>query len=132
MAIVEGAQDFVSRIHHRELVEEDITEAVGRIVTLPGVEILVAEEGEIVAGLGLMFVPSIWNQHVMTADELFFWASPDAPFRAAYRLFERAMERIDERGAIPFFRALSSSPKGVDRMYRKFGLQPFETAYTRL
>lgn len=134
LAIDDGARDFVRRVAFRRLMPDDdaLTGAVARILTLDGVEILVADDdGTIVGGIGLLFAPYLWNPGVLTADELFWWAAPDAPYRAAHKLFRAAMARIEERGAEPLFRALTTSPEGVDRMYRRAGLVPIEIVYAR-
>ena len=133
LAIMDGAKDFVSRMERPDLVPADdaaFTEAVGYTLDLPGVEVLVVEhEGEIVAGLGLLFTPYNWNRAITVANELFWWASPDAPHRAAFEVFMAGMKMIRERGALPMFHALTSSPKGVDRAYRRAGMEPVETVY---
>lgn len=133
LAIMAGAKDFAARVAFGDLLpqsEEGFTAAVGRIVTLPGVEILVVEHDEqIVAGIGLLYVPFLWNPDLTVADELFWWASKDAPYRAATALLTEAMTIIRGQGAVPMFRALSTSPQGVDRLYQRLGLMPIETAY---
>lgn len=135
LAIMSGAQDFVSRIEFSELLPqgEGLVEAVARIVAMDGMEILVAEHnGKVVAGLGIYYTPYMWNQDIIIADELFWWSAPDAPFRAAAGLFHAAMERIESRDAVPVFRALTTSSKGVERMYRREGLKPMETVFSRI
>lgn len=135
LAIVEGATDFMARVPFPGMMPdaEDIGEAVGRIVTLDGIEILVADhEGVIVAGIGFLYTPFLWNPAITIADELFWWAAPGAPFKAARMLFDTAIARAEERGARPVFRSLSNSPKGVERLYRKAGMQSIETTFVRV
>jgi hypothetical protein len=92
----------------------------------------VEHEGEIVAGIGIQYASLLWNPEILTANELFWWAKEDAPFRTGRLVIDEAMKRIDQRGAIPVFRALETSPKGVEKLYRKFGMVPIETTFMRL
>ena len=133
LSILEGAQDFISRtpfIHLMPDNEQDLLNVLGRILTLENVEVMVVEhKRKVVAGLGFLFTPYHWNPKVLVADELFWWASKDAPFGAAYKLIYWSLNRVKDKGAIPIFHMLSTSPKGVDRIYRRLGLNPSETAY---
>lgn len=132
--IIEGARQFAARAPLRALLPDGtgLVEAIGRVVTLEQVEIVVAEHaGEVVAGLGVAYIPHLWNQDVTVAEELFWWAFPGAPMRAGRAVFDEALRRMDARGAVPLFRALSTSPAGVDRMYRRAGLEAVETTYMR-
>ena len=135
LQIVDGAKDFASRVAFQHLLpdaEWQLTAAIGRVVTLSGFTALVAEDdGRIVGGIGLLFAPFLWNPAITVADELFWWTAPDAPFRTAKTLLTEALALIDARGAVPTFRALATSPAGVDRAYRRMGLVPLETVYMR-
>lgn len=135
-AIMDGAIDFRERVAFRELLpadDDDFTRAIGRIVTLDGIEILLAESGGRVVGcLGILYAPYIWNPNRLSAEELFWWTARDAPLRTAWRLFTTTMARIDERQAIPVFRALTNSPAGVARLYEKSGMEPTETVFMRI
>lgn len=134
LAIMDGARDFASRIALRHLLPQDdaaFIKAVGFIVSLDGMEILLAEhEGRVVGGIGILYVPYMWNNAILVADELFWWCSTEAPFRTARKLIDEAMQKIKERDAIPFFRSLTTSPLGVERLYKKIGFKPIETAWT--
>ncbi len=134
LAIVDGARDFADRVTFTHLFptgDKEFTAAVGRIVTLPGVEILVADyEGKVVGGIGMLYAQYMWNPSKSVADELFWWAARDAPFRAAWYLIHEVMRRVRERKAIPMFRALMTSPPGVEQIYRKFGMGPLEIVFT--
>lgn len=135
LAIYDGARDFISRVPYPEMMpdEEGTAEAIGRIITMENVEILVVEhEGKVVAGMGFLYTPSLWNPAITIAEELFWWAGRDAPFKAARMLFDAAMQRIEEQGATPVLHALSNSPDGVERLYRKAGLLPVETTFVRV
>lgn len=135
-AIMDGARDFASRIAFRSLLPNDdaaFTEAVARIMALDGLEAIVAEhEGLVVAGIGVLFAPYLWNPAVTVGDELFWWAARDAPYGAGPKVAEEALRRIEERGAVPLFRALQTSPRGVGRFYRRIGLQPVEVSFMRI
>ena len=132
--IVRGAREFAEQAPLRALLPEGdaLTESIGLVVTLEQVEIVLAEhDGRVVAGLGVAYVPHLWNQSVTVAEELFWWAFAGAPMRAGRAVFDEALRRIDARGAVPMFRALSTSPPGVDRLYRRSGMDPVETTYMR-
>lgn len=110
--------------------DSDLSYAIGFVLNLPGMEVLLAErDGEVVGGIGLLFAPPLWNPKGLVMDELFWWAAEDAPQVAALRLIRTAMRMAKKRAAIPSFRSLSSSPPGVDRLYRVMGLRPVETVY---
>lgn len=133
LAIFEGAKDFIARMDYRDFLpnnDSDLSYAVGFVINLPGAEVLVAEHnGQIVGGVGLLFVPHIWNQSRLVMDELFWWCHPGAPRTTALRLLRSAIGRARERDALVSFKALTSSPEGVDKVYRQMGLRPFETTY---
>lgn len=135
LAIMDGARDFASRVSFGSLLpkaDNEFVEAVGRIVTLPNVEILVVEhQREIVGGIAVAYAPYIWNPSRTAGEEIFWWTSKDAPFRTGWMLFNEAMKRIEERNAIPFFKSLETSPKGVGRMYSRCGLKKIETTHAR-
>lgn len=136
LSIVDGARDFASRVAFRSLLPEDDQEfisAIGRIVTLECVEILVAEhESRVVGGIGISYIPFMWNPEKLVGEELFWWTSKNAPFRTGRMLIDEAMKRIDQKGAVPFFKSLETSPKGVARMYARMGLAPVETMFARI
>ena len=132
--IMNGARDFASRIAVKHLLPEDdetFIKAVSRIVSLNGVEVLLAEhEGRIVGGIGILYAEYLWNNAIIVADELFWWAAQDAPFRTGWKLINEAMRRIKEKDAIPMFRSLTTSPHGVERVYKSFDMLPVETVFT--
>ena len=134
LAIVEGARDFANRTPIQSLLTGNtFTEAVSRIVTLPDFELIVAEhDGVVVGGIGIFYTPLLWNSDFLTAEEHFWWTAKDAPFRTGKALLNQAMINIEEKGAIPMFKSLSTSHKGVDRAYRKFGMEPVETLYMKI
>lgn len=136
LAIMDGARDFAERIAFRHLLpdnDEEFVKAVGRVVNTVGVEILLAEhEGRVVGGIGILYAPFTWNLDRIVADEVFWWAAENAPHRTGRRLIDEVMKRIDEKNAIPMFRKLTTSPPGVEHVYRDLGLEPIETTFTRM
>ncbi len=136
LAIMDGARDFRARVEFQTLFPEDdndFVKAVGKIINTQGVKVLVAAQDEkIVAGICFFIAPFVWNPNRLVAEELFWWASKDAPFKAAYHVIDYAMTYIELLGAVPLFKSLTTSPKGVDKIYRRFGLKPMETLYTRV
>ena len=134
LAIMDGARDFASRIAVRHLLpsdEGDFIKVISRIVSLDGMEILLAEhKGRVVGGMGILYVPFLWNPAILIADELFFWGDKEAPFGASHKLFVKTMRRIKEKQAVPMFRTLTTSPPGVERLYRSSNLLPVETVFT--
>lgn len=133
LAIMDGARDFASRIAFRHLLPTDdavFTEAVGKVLVVKGFELLLAEhDGRVVGGIGILYAPFTWNPERIVADEIFWWAAIDSPFRTGRCLIDEAMKRIRERNAIPMFHSMNTSPPGVEHLYRKFGLEPVETTF---
>ncbi len=126
LAITEGAKDFASRTIVR--LPKDFTSIVSRIIDLPGVEILIVENrGKVVGGIGILYVPYVWNPEILVGEKLFIWAAKDAPFRAATILIDYAIEHIIEKGAEPMFRG----SKGMGKICMRHGLMPAETLFMR-
>lgn len=134
LAVIDGAKDFASRVSFGSLFPkgDKFVEAVGNIVLMDGVEILVADhDGLVVGGIGIWYAPFMWNPSLLVGTELFWWAQKNAPFRTGRILFDETMKRIDERGALPMFRSLDTSPRGVAKLYQRNGLFPVETVFMR-
>jgi len=135
LAIVDGAHEFVRYAGISHLCpenEDDFIDAVGRIITLEGAEVLVAEdEGEIIGGFGVLYAPYAWNPSVTVAEELFFDVFKGANSRAWGMLLDEVLKRVDEKGAIPMFKTLESGTKGLARLYSRRGLMPIETTHAR-
>lgn len=131
--IMAGVRDFIGRMHTTAFLpasEAELAAAVHRVVTSPGVEVDVAEHhGGIVGGLGMFVGPFLWNPARLVAEELFWWSAPGAPPTAALRLLRSAVDRARVRGAIVSFKRLTSSPAGVERIYRRLGLTEIETTF---
>jgi hypothetical protein len=132
-AIIEGAKDFISRMDYTDFLpetEEGLVAAIGRILSIPGIEVTLAEhEGRVVGGLGMFYGPHIWNPNVISAEEIFLWAANDAPKSAALRLIRAVVADIKARNALPTFKKLTSSPKRLESVYHRLGLRPVETAF---
>lgn len=128
LAIMEGARDFVSRMGWADFIPDDLTAAVGPVLGLPGMKVTVAEhEGRIAGAIGMIHAPFLWNRELTSADELFWWAAPDAPKTTALRLIRPVIRSAD----VVIFRSLPSSPDGVERVYQKLGLIRTETVWMR-
>ena len=134
--ILAGVADFVRRMDYTEFLDEDISVLEASLRTLATanlVDVVVAEhEGEIVAGIGIAYIPFIWNPNVLQADELFWWADGSmvtAPIRVLRMAIDLGKERAGDRKMIATFRRLSSSPEGVTTIYRKLGLREVESVY---
>ncbi len=132
--VIDGMKDFISRMDYHEFLPdtyEDLVEAFTLLVNLDPIEILVAEhDGDIVGGIGMIYTPCMWNPKVSTIEELFWWVSKDAPLSTALKLLRRVRSNAVAKGCkFIVFRSLTSSPKVLDKIYRKMGLRPIETSY---
>lgn len=132
--IMAGAKDFISRMDYRDFLPEtdaELEAALAVLLTVPGVEATVAEEnGRIVGGIGMSHLPCIWNPKVIPGEEQFWWTAPDASPTVALRILRTAMARAREyEASFVIFKALTSSPPGVGRVYRALGLRPIETTW---
>ena len=135
LAIIDGARDFAKFTGMKLFPTDDdeFVAAIGRIMTLEGFEVLLAEhEGRIVGGIGILYSPYLWNPSFVVGEELFWWAGKNAPFRTGKKLMDEAMKRIDEKGAIPIFQLLENSPKGAEKIYQHHGLSRVGTIYMRI
>lgn len=133
--IVDGMRDFAEQVNFKSLLPDDKNgiPILGDLLSLDGVELWVAEhDDQIIGMLAILYVPYQWNRQLLSAEELFWWVSKDAPFSTAYKLISKVMQEIDKKQALPVFRKLTTSPDGVDKIYHKFGLRPIETVYARL
>lgn len=133
--IVNGARKFAQSTSLASWFRpgDEFIQDISKVMVLENVEIMVAEfDGKIVGGIGIAYVPFIWNQTILVGDELFWWVFPGAPFKTGSILFDRAMERIEEKGARPFFRSLDTSPERIEKFYARQGLKQFESVFTRI
>lgn len=133
--ILKGMKDFISRMDYTEFIpvdERHLIEALKRLLYSGVVRITVAEDEEkgIVGGIGMLYAPCMWNQEAIIGEEIFWWVSEEAPKSVALRLLRSAKEQSVSVGCkFVSFKSLTSSPEGVDRIYRKMGLRPLETSY---
>ncbi len=143
LTIMTGARDCIRRhkAHEGDLNigslfpddDEVLVKAIGRLLSFPDLEILLAEhEGHVVGGTGVLYMPYMWNPDLLMGDKIFWWTEEDAPFRTAMILADETMNRIEARNAVPIFRVLKTDPKGVERLYQKMSMTPVETVYMRL
>ena len=134
LAIVDGAREFSQQTslalwfrHGGEFIED-----ISKIMVLDNLEISVAEhDGKIVGGIGIVYIPFIWNRSILIGDELFWWTSDNAPFKTGASLFDFAMKRIEEKGAKPMFRSLDTSPKHIEKFYERRRLKKLESVFVR-
>ena len=105
----------------------DFIRAVGRIITLPNVEVFVADDNGVVGGIGISYGPFTWNPEVLIGEELFWWAFEDAPVKTGKKLYDMAMKSIEEKGAVPVMKYLWNSPESVKKLYEKDGFNEVET-----
>lgn len=131
--LIAGVRDFVSRMDFTAFMpdsDEGFEDSVLTVLSMDFVETYVVEyNGVIVSGIGIAYVPFLWNMKMIQADELFWWAAPDAPKTAALRVLRFAHDNVKKLAEIATFKALTSSPDGVARIYKKMGLRPVETNF---
>lgn len=135
LAIVNGAREFSQSTSFSNWFRsgDEFVQDISKLMVLENLEISVAEhEGKIVGGIGIIYVPFMWNQSILLGDELFWWAYPDAPFKTGKLLFDSAMKQIEDRGAKPMFRLLDTSPEHIGSFYERQGLKQFESVFTRV
>lgn len=111
-----------------------LEETVEKMLSLPTVSVIAAEvDNRLVGGLGMSCGPWMWNKNVLFCEELFWWVREDAPNRTAHKLFNAAMEFIEEtrNGNVAriSFTCLESSPGGVARLYERWGMERTGTFY---
>jgi len=111
--------------------EDEIAAAIARLMTVPGVRIWLAEAGEVLGGLAMIFGPSLWRPSMLHAEELFFWIERSAPAATALRLLRAARAEMRAQGVrTQTFFALRTSPPAIERLYAAMGLRPIQTAYS--
>ena len=139
LAIMDGAHDFANRTFIKHVLplpknEEELIKVVSLIMSLEGMEVLVAEDKDrIIGGIGVLYAPCPWNPAIIVADQIFIWCARNAPFRTERRLTEEAMKNVTDRGALPMFRRIIKKPHNVSpisRFYRSFNMIPIMTVYT--
>ena len=133
LAIINGAREFSQQTSLASWFRNgpEFIEDISKIMVLDNLEISVAEhDGKIVGGIGIVYIPFIWNHSISVGDELFWWTDNSAPFKTGAALFDFAMKRIKEKGARPMFRALDTSPKHIEKFYERRGLKKTESVFT--
>ena len=135
LAIVNGAREFSQSISLSSWFRsgDEFVEDISKIMTMENIDIMVAEyNGEIVGGIGIVYVPFIWNHSISVGNELFWCTFSNAPFGTGRALFDSAMKRIEGKGAVPMFRSHDTSPKHMDKFYKRRGLKKIESVFTRI
>lgn len=134
--LLKGVRDFISRMDFTPFLPEDDAEFDEHILTLMSREnfdvIVADDEGELVAGIGIVYSQLLWNPGVLHAEEVFWWAAQDAPQTAAARVLKAALgmiKEIEHPRRLVSFKALTTSPESVQRLYGKMGLREVETSY---
>lgn len=135
--VLAGMKNFISRMDYTEFLpdsDDKLLAALHKLLNLGCFEVTLAEhEGRVVGGIGMVYAPSVWNDDLTAGEELFWWTDDDAPATTALRLIRDVQRRGREHGDVVWvFRSLTSSPDGVDRVYRRMGLRPVETVYMGL
>lgn len=132
-AIMQGAMKFASESGLMEFMPKsyaDFVQAVSNIVFHPNVTIFLAFEGDrCVGGIGVVYGQFLWNPALRTAEEIFWWVSPDAPVTAAMRLLKAATKDAVGKADVRTFADLSTSPAKVGALYEKMGLRPVQRTY---
>lgn len=92
-----------------------------------------AETSEIVGMVGLLCTPWPYNGNKMLATEVAFYIRPEnRGTNLAVAMKECAEAAAELEGcSMMSLMTLSSSPPVVDKMYRRAGFQPTETAYLK-
>lgn len=132
--IMAGAKDFIERMDFDGFLPEseaELSDAISRVMSYEFVEVTVAEhDGDIVGGIGMSYIPSLWNPKAVMAEELFWWASKEAPKTTSLRMLRFIKARASSVGAAFLsFKKLTSSPNGVSRVYERMGLRELETTF---
>ena len=132
--ILAGMRNFISRMDYTEIFPIDAgwyKEYIIELLSKPEIEVTVADDdGELVAGIGMAFSPVLWNPTMIQAEEIFWWASPNAPPTAAIRVIKAAMASVkSDTDTMIVFKSMTSSPDSVGRIYGRLGLREVETCY---
>jgi len=135
--IVAGAWDFVRRAGNPYWIPRSRDTFERHLLQLfknPALDIIVAEhDGRIVAGIGICHVPFLWNPDLDAVEELFWWASANAPPHAAIAVLRHAIEKARETAAprevLFTMRSMETSPNDVGRVYARLGLTHTEITH---
>ena len=135
--MIPAIKDFLGRMPYVEVIPHNETwfdDYVLELLSSDNIEVIVAEEDEeIVAGIGLLYGSMLWNPGMIQVEELFWWASPSAPARAAYSVIKEAVSRIQDEQRVGKvfvnFKTLTTSPDSVAKIYKRLGLIAVETSF---
>jgi len=137
LALLDLAKDCIPRMNSLDCFpknDDELLKCGGRIFTMDGMEIVVAEtEGEIVGGIGMIYGPFLWNPKVKTAHELFMWTKEKASNTTFLRLLREVEKRIKlHKADMIEFTSLSSNPESLKNVYRKMGLFETQSSWMRM
>lgn len=129
--VISGARAFLEQSGVMGGVQVDsssLESTMWELLNIPAVTVIAAEvDKKLVGGIGVSCGPWMWNKNVLFCEELFWWVQDGAPSKAAHKLFNAAMEFIEEtrNGQIAriSFTCLESSPGGVARLYERWGME---------
>lgn len=131
--VVAGMQDFIVRMDSADrlgLSVEAAAEGLAFFLEIDGFEMWLADNGTVVGGIGLLFAPFPWDRTKTIMSEQFIWCAQHAPLQTFLLLLRKAEERYDAHGAdIKEFVDLTSSPPGIEKIYRRMGLRPVQRTW---
>jgi hypothetical protein len=132
-AIMQGALAFAAESGFAAYLPAsytDFVEAVTTVVFMPCTTVFLAFEGDrCVGGIGILYSRFLWNHALRSADELFWWVSPDAPASIAMRLLRQAHKDAVGKADVRTFADLPSSPAKVGKLYENMGMKLAQRTY---
>jgi hypothetical protein len=135
-ALLAAVKECAPRVEQQCLLPRDLNdlrEAFKRILLMPSVETFVAEEKDkLVGAIGVCVMPYMWNPEQLTAMQMFWWASADAPFGTASELFKAVLGYCSHKRAVPVFSAPEEGSEGRARLFKKNRMTPVETTWMGL
>lgn len=133
MAIIDGFRIFSQQTPMASWFRDGdgLIEDVSKIMVLENIEIAVADQdGKLFGGIGIVYVPFIWNFSILIGDVVFWWSANNAPFRTGRSLFDYAIQRIEEKGARPQFHTPYLEPEHIEKFYERRGLNKLDSLFT--
>ncbi len=130
-ALADMAREFARHAGIDHLTGENIGEIANNVFSLDSVFIYLAEDREILGGIGVMVAPFIWNPELTEMTEIFFWVYPDASPFTALALLRRVLKDAAHVDMVTFSR-LETSPENLDTVYARLGFEIHETVYRKV
>lgn len=137
--VINGTWDFINRMGSVDWVPEDrdkFEDHILKLLSNPAFEIIGAfdDDGQCVAGIGIAAAPFMWNPDLLAVEEIFWWASKDAPPTAALQVLRFATDWAKREAApnkvIFTMKRMDVSPPGVERIYDRLGLRHTEVSHS--